>query len=91
MKYTNAMNVLPEKLILEIQKYVQGETLYIPKQENAHKKWGTSSGGRLMLDRRNNAIKAAFVNGSTVQALAKEYHLSTETIKKIVYSHKNKE
>lgn len=82
------MNVLPEKLILEIQKYIQGETLYIPKQENAHKKWGTSSGGRLMLDRRNNAIKAAFANGSSIQALAKEYHLSTETIKKIVYSHK---
>lgn len=90
MKYTNAMNVLPEKLILEIQKYIQGETLYIPKQESAHKKWGTSSGGRLMLDRRNHAIKAAFVNGSTIQALAKEYHLSAETIKKIVYSHKNK-
>ncbi|WP_400244442.1 CD3324 family protein [Niallia sp. JL1B1071] len=88
MKYTNATHVLPEKLIVEIQKYVQGETLYIPKQENAYKKWGTSSGGRNMLDRRNNAIKAAFANESTLQALAKEYHLSTETIKKIVYSHK---
>lgn len=91
MKYTNAMNVLPEKLIVEIQKYVQGETLYIPKQENAYKKWGTSSGGRKMLDGRNNAIKAAFANGSTIQALAIEYHLSTETIKKIVYSHKKKD
>ncbi|MBZ9533785.1 hypothetical protein KGR20_05875 [Cytobacillus oceanisediminis] len=89
MKYTNANNVLPEKLIAEIQKYVQGETLYIPKQENAYKKWGTSSGGRKMLDRRNHAIKAAFAKGSTIYALAKEHHLSTETIKKIVYSNKN--
>jgi len=89
LKYTNANNVLPEKLIAEIQKYVQGETLYIPKQENAYKKWGTSSGGRKMLDRRNHAIKAAFAKGSTIYALAKEHHLSTETIKKIVYSNKN--
>ena len=91
MKYTNANNVLPEKLIIEIQKYVQGETLYIPKQENAYKKWGTSSGGRKMLDCRNDTIKAAFAKGSTIQGLAKEYHLSPETIKKIVYAHKNKE
>lgn len=33
MKYTNATKVLPEELIEEIQKYVQGETLYIPKLE----------------------------------------------------------
>ncbi|RTR33074.1 hypothetical protein EKG37_08415 [Robertmurraya yapensis] len=85
MKYTNATQVLPEKLIMEIQKYVQGETLYIPKQE--YQKWGTSSGGRRMLDRRNASIRNSFSNGSSIQQLAKEYHLSTETIKKIVYSH----
>jgi len=33
MKYVNASNILPKKLIAEIQKYVQGETLYIPKLE----------------------------------------------------------
>jgi Mor family transcriptional regulator len=89
VKYTNANNILPKKLIMEIQKYVQGETLYIPKQETAYKKWGTCSGGRKMLDRRNNAIKAAFTDGSTIQTLAQEYHLSAETIKKIVYSNKD--
>lgn len=30
MKYVKATAVLPERLIVEIQKYVQGETLYIP-------------------------------------------------------------
>ena len=40
----NANKVLPETLIIEIQKYVQGETLYIPKQEKKRLKWGTSSG-----------------------------------------------
>lgn len=88
MKYINANKVLPEKLIIEIQKYVQGETLYIPKPETEYRKWGTSSGGRGMLDRRNAEIRKSFLNGSSIQKLAQEYYLSTETIKKIIYSHK---
>jgi len=31
MAYVKASAVLPEKLISEIQEYVQGETIYIPK------------------------------------------------------------
>lgn len=88
MKYTNANKVLPEKLIKEIQKYVQGETIYIPKQETKYKKWGTLSGGRGRLNDRNAAIRHAFMNGSSIHQLAEEYYLSTDTIKKIVYSHK---
>lgn len=88
MKYINANKVLPEKLIMEIQKYVQGETLYIPKRETEYQKWGTLSGGRQLLDHRNAAIRTSFINGSSIQQLAKEYYLSSETIKKIVYSHK---
>jgi Mor family transcriptional regulator len=88
LKYMNASKVLPEKLIVEIQKYVQGETLYIPKPETEYQKWGASSGGRRLLDRRNAAIRNSFINGSSIQQLANEYFLSTETIKKIVYSHK---
>lgn len=88
MKYINADKVLPEKLLIEIQKYVQGETLYIPKPKTEYKKWGTSSGGRRLLDRRNSAIRQSFISGSSIQELAKEYYLSTDTIKKIIYSHK---
>ncbi|MBP2242118.1 Mor family transcriptional regulator [Cytobacillus eiseniae] len=88
MKYMNATKVLPEKLLAEIQKYVQGETLYIPKPENKYLKWGASSGGRRQLDRRNTAIRHSFSEGSSIQQLAEEYYLSTESIKKIVYTHK---
>lgn len=84
----NANKVLPEKLIEEIQKYVQGETIYIPKLETEHLKWGTLSGGRMTLDRRNDTIRHSFNSGSSIQQLADEYYLSTETIKKIVYSNK---
>jgi Mor family transcriptional regulator len=86
MKYVNANNILPEKLIMEIQKYVQGETIYIPKPEKAYQKWGSLSGGRKQLDKRNADIKSAFISGTSIQDLADEYYLSIESIKKIVYS-----
>ncbi|NEY18931.1 hypothetical protein G4D61_02970 [Bacillus ginsengihumi] len=88
MKYINANKVLPEKLLLEIQKYVQGETLYIPKQKTEHRKWGSVSGGRELIDDRNSTIRNLFISGSSIEQLANEYYLSTETIKKIVYSYK---
>lgn len=84
----NANEVLPEKLIVEIQKYVQGETIYIPKPETEHLKWGALSGGRRALDCRNATIRHSFNRGSSIQQLADEYYLSAETIKKIVYSNK---
>lgn len=87
MTYVNAQNVLPEELIIEIQKYVQGETLYIPKHEDTFKKWGASSGSRKRLDRRNAKIRENFTNGLSLEELAKTNYLSVETIKKIVYSH----
>jgi Mor family transcriptional regulator len=86
MKYVKANGILPESLIIEIQKYIQGETIYIPKKKAFHRKWGTRSGTRKAIDERNSAIRTAFKGGRTIDQLAVEYYLSTETIKKIVYS-----
>lgn len=88
LRYTNASKVLPQELIIEIQKYVQGETLYIPKPKTEYMDWGSLSGGRWLLEQRNAAIRNAFQNRSSIEQLANEFFLSTETIKKIVYSHK---
>lgn len=85
MKYINANVILPKQLLQEIQKYVDGETLYIPKKQAKHQKWGTISGTRKRLDERNEQIRSAFANGTSIEALAAQYYLSPETIKKIVY------
>lgn len=90
MKYVKAATVLPESLIAEIQKYIQGETIYIPKQETKHYKWGTRSGGRKQLDERNKAIKDAFKSGIAIHQLAEEYFLSGETIKRLCILNKQK-
>ncbi len=88
MKYVNATTVLPNDLLKEIQKYVQGEALYIPKPITSYHKWGSRSGGRRLLDERNSSIRERFENGDSITQLAEEFHLSIESIKKIVYSTK---
>lgn len=86
MSYKKATSVLPLELVKEIQKYVQGETIYIPKPEKTHKEWGTLSGGRNRIDERNMSLKQAYRNGIPMDQLANEHFLSVETVKKIIYS-----
>ncbi|MFY9946760.1 MULTISPECIES: CD3324 family protein [unclassified Exiguobacterium] len=86
MKYVNAQQILPEKLLQEVQRYVQGETLYVPRTGQDKKRWGTVSGGKQLLEKRNEAIRTSFEKGTRVEQLAADYHLAVTTIRKIVYS-----
>lgn len=86
MSYKKATSVLPLELVKEIQKYVQGETIYIPKPEKTYKEWGTLSGERNRIDKRNMSLKQAYRNGIPMDQLANEHFLSVETVKKIIYS-----
>ncbi|KGK90164.1 CD3324 family protein [Clostridium sp. HMP27] len=85
MKYKKANNVLPEHLILEIQKYIQGEYIYIPAQQSSHKKWGEKSGIREILSNRNQEIIKKYKDGYKMIDLADEYCLSIHSIKQIIY------
>lgn len=85
MRYVNAQEILPEELLIEIQKYVRGDLIYIPKPENERIQWGVLSGERQRLQKRNEQIKQRYQNGVSISKLAEQYHLSGETIKKIVY------
>ena len=85
MKYSNGKQVLPEALIGEIQKYIQGEYIYIPKKPEAKKRWGESSGNRELIRARNTEIHQKFSNGATFEQLANEFYLSTDSIRKIIY------
>ncbi len=87
MKYRNAKDVFPEKLLRQIQKYVSGETIYIPAGVEK-KDWGETSGYQQYIRERNAAIRDAFRDGKAIEALMEEYSLSYDTIKRIVYSKK---
>ncbi|WP_127594116.1 CD3324 family protein [Paenibacillus lautus] len=89
MKYINADIILPEELLKEVQKYVQGGMVYIPKPEGLRKKWGENSGSRVYLKKRNLEIRRLFASGATIDQLSSQFCLSCDSIKKIVYT-KNK-
>ncbi|WP_197029589.1 CD3324 family protein [Butyrivibrio sp. AE3004] len=87
MKYENAKNILPEKLLEEVQKYAEGKVIYIPKKESA-KGWGEASGYRKRLNKRNSIICNRYSAGHSIMEIAEEFYLSPETIKKLVYGKK---
>lgn len=89
MGYKNAICVLPDKLIASIQKYVDGEYLYIPRRAENRKRWGELKNSRHSLRMRNEAIFERYRNGISVEQLATEYYLSPKTVYKILSEMKN--
>ena len=86
MKDSNIAEILPKELLCEIQQYVQGKSLYIPKPKDSHKKWGENTQSKNIISMRNGKIRSDFRAGSTIDELCERYFLSPESIKKIVYS-----
>lgn len=84
MKYQNAAEILPENLLQELQTYISGDLLYIPKAD-PKKEWGSANGSRSYYTERNREIKKLFRGGATIGKLAEQYGLADSTIKKIIY------
>lgn len=81
MSYINANDILPKELINEIQKYVQGVNLYIPK---IFDKKNTDSEYKKELLDRNMEIYKMFQSGNKVSELTKMYYLSDKSIYRIL-------
>lgn len=73
MRYANARDVLPEPLVRELQKVVQGGYLYVPKEERSRKRWGEESGYREELEERNRRIFEEHDSGVPMGVLADRY------------------
>ena len=43
MSYIKAKEVLPQEVIELIQKYVEGEYIYIPKKDDTRQQWGSKT------------------------------------------------
>lgn len=56
MKYKSAQDILPDKLLQELQTYISGETIYVPKLKSK-KQWGEQSGARSFYKQRNEEIR----------------------------------
>lgn len=86
MNYVNAETILPDKLIIEIQKYIGCGYLYIPPQPEKRKKWGETSGNRDYIRNRNEKIRNRYKHGQKINNIAEEFFLSIASIKKIIYT-----
>lgn len=84
MEYKNAAQILPEKLLQEVQAYVDGGILYIPKA-SSRKQWGIVNGSQRFYVTRNWEIKKLFREGTAITELSRQYGLAASTIKKIIY------
>ena len=87
MRYVNGKDALPADLLAEVQKYLSGELLYIPKSDEKAE-WGSVSGRRERLNDRNTRIAASYRQGVAVSELVIEFCLSEASIRKIIYAQK---
>ena len=86
MRYINGKDVLPPELLKEIQKYLSGELMYIPRKDEPRAAWGQKSGLREQVFKRNSKIVELYRKGKSVLDLTDEYCLSEASIRKIIYS-----
>ena len=88
MCYKNGKDILPEELLKELQKYIQGETIYIPKTED-RKAWGENNGTRIAIRERNLEIYKLYKKGKKVMEISEIYSLSDDSIRKIIFKLKS--
>lgn len=86
MAYFNGKDILPEELFLQVQNYCEGNVIYIPRKAGARRRWGYNTGICRELDKRNRLIREKKQQGCSMKELAKEFHLSVDSLKKILYS-----
>ncbi|MFT3985615.1 MAG: CD3324 family protein [Lachnospiraceae bacterium] len=86
MSYIHALEILPEELIEEIQKYVDGQVLYIPKIKSKIGKWGEKTDTKAYFKERNFEIYNHYKSGTTVFELSERYFLTPKSIQRIIRS-----
>ena len=84
MGYRKAEEILPMEIIELIQKYVDGENIYIPRKKNQRKEWGDRTLIRQELESRNLQIVTDHQNGYKIQELTTKYFLSIKSIQRII-------
>lgn len=84
MGYVQALEILPEELIEEIQQYVDGQVIYIPKVKSNRRKWGETTESKAYYRKRNSEIYNSYLNGVTISELSEQYFLTPKSIRRII-------
>lgn len=84
MGYQNASKVLPPELLKQVQQYVQGELIYIPRPG---KRARSTTALRRELAERNRRICEMRREGASVARIAEIFFLSTQAVYSILAKH----
>ena len=84
MSYVKAADVLPQELIDLIQRYIDGEMIYIPRKESNRRSWGEATRSKELTRQRNLEIYRKYAGGTPVARLAEDYYLSPKSVQKII-------
>lgn len=84
MSYIKANDVLPEEVLDLIQKYIEGEYIYIPKKKCNRKAWGENTKSKKETVDRNSCIYKKHLEGLSIKTLSGMYFLSTKSVQRII-------
>lgn len=84
MGYYKALEVLPEELVRQIQEYVDGQIIYIPRLKDKRCKWGENTDTKDCLKKRNCEIYERYLKGMTILELSGKYFLDPKSIQRIL-------
>lgn len=88
MKYKNAKNIFPDDILEELQKYVQGEYVYIPIKDKATNANITEYG--MEVQKRDEHIYTKSLEGLSNRKLSQIYCLSESSIRRIIINQRKR-
>lgn len=84
MRYARAQDLLPAELLDELQKYIDGAYLYIPRRQESRLAWGERTHSKEETAARNRDIYRRAQDGEPAAQLAQAYFLAEKTVRRII-------
>ncbi len=88
MNYISAKDVLPMEIIKQIQCYVDGQIIYIPKAEPEKRGRKADTLAKRELSIRNANICMDYISGLSIKQLSQKYFLVEKSIQRIIRQEK---
>lgn len=90
MRYVRAQDVLPPDLLDQLQLYVDGAYLYVPRKGENRLSWGARTHSKEETRARNQEIFLRAQAGEPPARLAEVYFLTEKTIRRILSQEKKR-
>jgi len=86
MRYIRADEILPPELLEAVQKYIDGQLIYIPSKEK--QEWGSVTASRKYYCERNREIFLEWKTGASTEELSLRFSLSEKSVQRILRQQK---